>query len=109
MKVHLQGQTISSLSDGYVGRLLDSALDQIVRDIDDRGEDQQIRKLTLEISFKPQTNGLCKIMPTVCVKVPKLVPPETIAKLDKNAGAFAFNPDLAENPEQSTFADLPPK
>ena len=109
MKVHLQGTTIGSLSDGYVGRLLDEAIGQVVRDIDERGQDQQVRKITLEISFKPQTNGLCKIMPTVCVKVPKLVPPETIAKLDKNAGAFAFNPDLAENPDQSTFADLPAK
>lgn len=105
-KTHLQGASFGTLSDGYVGRVMDKSLEAIAKDIDDRGKDGLTRTLTVTVKFIPQNDGRCKITTSVVHKLPAQQPPETIARLDHAGGGFLFNPDLAENPDQSTINDL---
>lgn len=41
----------------------------------------------------------------VTKKVPDMVPPQTIAKTSKAFGGLIFNPEVADNPDQTTFHD----
>jgi hypothetical protein len=101
-KVLMQAVNVAQLSDGYVGKLLDKAFLDVCNDIDDR-PDGKVRKIVLTLSIKSAGEGRVKISPDVNVKMPSMVPPETIAKIDMNAGGFVFNPDVSENPDQSTI------
>lgn len=101
-KVLMQAVNIAQLSDGYTGKLVDAALLDICNDIDDRGDDKP-RVLTLKLTVKNAGKGRVKIASEVTVKKPSMVPPETIARIDMNAGGFTFNPDCTENPDQKTI------
>lgn len=102
----LQAVNIAQLSDGYTGKLIDQNINDVLKDIVDRGDDGQTRKVTITLTFKPETKGRYQIDTQVVSKLPAHRPPKTIAKIDLAAGGFTFNPDLAENPEQKTFADV---
>lgn len=102
----LQATNLAQLSDGYVGKLVDKNINDVLADIVDRGDDGQTRKVTITLTFKPETKGRYEIDTTVKLSLPAHRPPKTIAKVDMAAGGFTFNPDLADNPEQKTFADI---
>lgn len=103
-KVLMQAVNLAQLSDGYTGKLLDKALLEVCNDIDDR-PDGKARKIVLTLTVKSATEGRVKISSEVAVKLPSMVPPETIARIDMNAGGFTFNPDCTENPDQKTIHD----
>lgn len=104
-KVILDAASIPNLSDGYVGKMLEKALNDVIEDIDDRGHDGQKRSITLKLTFSPNEKKI-KIDANVTTKLPAYVPPTTMAKFDRAAGGLAFNPDVADNPDQSTIDDL---
>lgn len=104
-KVLMQAVNIAQLSDGYTGKLLDKALLDVCNDIDDR-PDGKARKIVLTLTVKAAGEGRVRITPEVNVKLPAMVPPDTIARIDMNAGGFTFNPDNTDNPEQSTLHDV---
>lgn len=101
-KVLMQAVNIAQLSDGYTGKLLDAALLEVCNDIDDRN-DGKPRVITLKLTIKAAAEGRVKITPEVNVKKPAMIPPETLARIDMNAGGFVFNPDCTENPDQKTI------
>jgi hypothetical protein len=101
-KVLMQAVNLSQLSDGYTGKLMDAALLEVCNDIDDR-HDGKPRKITMTLTIKAAGEGRVKIGTEVTVKKPAMVPPETIARIDMNAGGFTFNPDCTENPDQKTI------
>lgn len=98
----MQAVNLAQLSDGYTGKLLDKALLDVCNDIDDR-PDGKPRKITLTLNVKSAGEGRVKIASEVAVKLPSMVPPDTIARIDMNAGGFTFNPDCTENPDQKTI------
>lgn len=105
-RVPLQGESLDKLSAGFVGKLVDKALREIFADIHDRGdEDKLVRKMTIELAFKPEGGGFVKVLPKVTTKLPSLVPPETRARMDMAVGGLVFNPESPDNPDQKTFAD----
>lgn len=109
MRVPLQGVSITQLADGYAGKAIDAAINAVVKDIADRGDDGLARKVTIQFTFVPTAAGRVDIDVQVKNSVPALRPPKTQAKIDLAAGALVINPDCSENPDQLTFNDLPPK
>lgn len=104
-RAKLESGSVEKLSGGFVGKLLDKGMVNIFEDIKDRGEDRQVRTLTLTLTFKPDGHGYVKVLPKVAVKLPALVPPETVARVDLALNGLVFSPESAENPDQKTFAD----
>jgi len=106
-KVPLQAISLAQLSDGYAGKAIDAALEQVVRDLQDRGEDGIARKVTITITLKHVGAGRVDIDTQVATRAPAYRPPKTQAKMDARAGGLMFSPDCSENPDQRTFNDLP--
>lgn len=104
-KVPLQGMTLNMLSDGFAGRVIDQGLAALVKDIEERGHDGKDRELNVKLVFTPEGEGRVEIDVQVQTKLPALRPPKTSTKFDKRSGGLVFNPDCADNPDQTTFAD----
>lgn len=105
-KVPLQSLTFAKLGDGFNGRTIDEALQKIHDDLLDRGQDPRKRELTIKVTFTPDLKDRIDIDTEYTIKLPSLRPPGTKARLDAAAGGFVFNPDMADNPEQRTLADV---
>lgn len=105
MKVPLDAQHLHLLSDGFTGRILDSAFAEVCKDLEQRGHDGQPRKIDLSMSFKKK-DGAIIIEPQVKTTLPPQRPPVTVAKYSDHAGGILFNPDVPANPDQGTFADV---
>lgn len=103
MKKLIQAVTLSQLSDGYSGKLVDQAINQAYQDLYERGQDGKPRKVIVTYILQPEQNNQLKIDTKVKVVVPDMQPPSTIAKLDAKAGGMVFNPDCADNPDQLTI------
>lgn len=102
--VMLSATTLPQVSDGYVGRIMDRAILDIYQDIDKRGvRDGLPRKMILEVTFTPGSEGRVKIDSQVKTKLPSYRPEVTVAKLDANGAGLLFSPDCAENPDQLTM------
>lgn len=101
-KVPIGAVSLTMLSDGIVGRMLDAELDKINRDLIDRGHDGQPRKLKIEIVMKP-TSGNLVVKARAKAELPPMESTPTIAKYDQRAGGFLFNTDCADNPDQQTI------
>lgn len=106
-RIPLKGMTLNLLSDGLSGLVLNDAITAVGKDLFDRGHDGKQREIVITVKFKPVENGRIAITCVIKPKLPAMQPPVTIAKLE-NDGVISFNPELASNPEQSTFADLKP-
>lgn len=101
----LQNDTLGKLADGLVGRIVDKELAAIYEDIDDRGHDGKARTLNIKLTFNPDGEGIVSVKASVTKKLPDMVPPQTIAKTSSAFGGLVFNPEVADNPDQTTFAD----
>lgn len=105
-KVPISAKTLNALGDGYAGKAIDKALDQINDDLVDRGQDGKVRKLTVTFTFKPSDEGTrVKIDVQTKTTLPAWQPPETQAKYDAQAGGFMFQLEAPANPDQMTLAD----
>lgn len=106
-RVPVSAKTLNALGDGYAGKAIDKALDEINRDLVDRGADGKKRKLTVTFTFSPSDEGR-RVAIDVSTKptLPAWVPPETHAKYDSAAGGFMFQPEAAGDPEQMVLGDL---
>jgi hypothetical protein len=104
-KTPVTSATLGQLADGYLGKLIDKALADLYADMTDRGlDDKLVRTLEIKVAFKGDRDQV-GITPKVTTRLPAMVPPETIAKIDRITGTMQFNPDNSANPEQKTFAD----
>jgi hypothetical protein len=104
-KKPLTAETLTQLSDGYVGKVIDHSLAQIWADLRERGDDGKKRTLTLTLTFVAD-GAQVGIDAKASVKLPNLQPPMTVARLDQFSGALMFNPEVPTNPEQTTFSDI---
>lgn len=78
MSTKLTAEQIPALSDGLVGRLIDQALKAAAHDLDERGDDGDPRKVTIEVIMEkePHTTN-CTIKADVKVTTPKFKSPKT--------------------------------
>lgn len=102
-KIPLTAETLSKLGDGFAGVVIDAALADIYRDVNDRGSDGKPRKLVVTYTFTPGTNGHCEVDVQTATRLPAYQPPKTVAKLNLAAGSLMFNPDVSNNPDQLTI------
>lgn len=106
-RIPLKSTTLGLLSDGLNGLVFNTAMAEVGRDLVDRGHDGKQRSIVITVTFKPVENGRIETNCVIKAKLPSMQPPVTIARLEAD-GVISFNPELASNPDQSTFADLKP-
>jgi hypothetical protein len=102
----LSAETIAALDGGMFGKLIDSAIKQLSDDIDDRGHDGQVRKLTITIEIKRDMKSRNErnvtIAPKVKAETPAFQPSPTVAKSATREGesVLLFQMDNPDNPDQ---------
>lgn len=104
MSVELKAETIHLLDQGAAGFAIDGAIASALRDLENRGEDEKPRKVTIILSLAKDRNV---VDATVEVKssVPAYKTGRTIAQIEgsgKVMGAF-FSPESPGNPHQQTI------
>lgn len=104
MSVELKAETLHLLDQGAAGFAIDGAIATALRDLDNRGDDEKPRKITIVLSLTKDRNV---VDATVEVKssVPAYKTGRTIAQIEgsgKVMGAF-FSPDSPGNPNQPTI------
>jgi hypothetical protein len=106
-KVSLSLNTLGDLSNGAARHIIDAALKAALRDTEDRGADNKVRTVTIQIELKKLNDESI----TAAVKAKPTLPPyltgPTIAniKLDGANVDAEFNPNSAGNPDQMTMGD----
>lgn len=104
-KVLLNADSLSELSEGYVGKMIQRAVSDVTKDIYDRGHDRQKRKIVVTLEFVTKDDKIY-ISPSVQTKMPAFVPPMTIGKFNNAANGIEFSPEVAANPDQGNLDDL---
>lgn len=104
--VPLSMDTIGDLDNGVFRLLVDKEIDQLAKDLDDRGEeDGKARTLTIEIEVI-KVKGVVIITPRCKVRLPARQSNSTSAKermKSKGQTELLFQPANAPNAEQPTF------
>lgn len=106
MKTVIQGVSLSALSDGYAGRVIDEAFRTVTKDLYERGQDGKPRKVTITVTMTPEGNNITDVDVQAKTTLPPMRPPTTKAKLDMAAGGLIFNPDCSDNPEQQVIPQM---
>lgn len=103
-------ETLHLLDGGGVGQAIDIALNQVIRDVEDRGKDEEKRKVTIILTFKKDMDNKAEPVDIACdvkVSLPALRAGNTVSKVYfKGAEAkLRFSPDASDNPDQRTIVD----
>lgn len=98
---------IGELDDGRSGLMIDQAIAEAVRDLDDRGsEDGEARKVLIQIDMVIKQK-IPHITVQAKVSKPNKRTAETKGKLREKSGVteLVFRTDNPDNPDQPTFLD----
>lgn len=109
MLASLNSQTIGELDNGLAGAAIDEAINQAMRDVEDRGDDGKPRKVLIELLISKEDSGHIAIEVTAKTSVPAFRLERTIADIavDKNRKVKAqFRPSNARRPDQPTLDDV---
>ncbi len=103
--IDLTCKTLGDLAGGLFGNLVNDALATIKGDLDDRGNDAQVRTLKITIKFKREVGRDTEsvtIDPEVKADLPSYRPITTISKVKVKEGeaVLLFQQDVPENPDQ---------
>ena len=104
-QVTLDLASIGDLDEGAAGIIIDKAIQRAVNDLDDRGDDKEVREVTIKLRMKQDDDS--RIITKVEVKT--TVPPHrtrgTIAnkRQTNNQCALLFQQHDASNPNQTTI------
>lgn len=98
--------SIGDLDAGTVRAMIEAELARIAHDLEDRGEDGQVRKLKIEVAMKLDGNSV-RVIAGAKAELPKYQTEPTFAKLQRVRGKaqLVFVPDSPQNPDQTTFTD----
>lgn len=108
--VVLNADTLSLLSEGLLGKILNAELAKLIEDLDARGHDGKERTLTVEYRFKC-AKGKVACETLVKGKVPSHSPYQTtmnLSLLSEGGPQLLFNPQAMEDPGQGTIDDVLP-
>lgn len=106
--VPLSMATIGDLDNGVFGLLVDKEIDALVKDLDDRAEeDGKARHLCIDIEVVV-TKGIVIMTPKVAAKLPPRVSNSTAGKgrmRDKGQMELLFQANNSDNADQGTLDD----
>ena len=106
--VNLTLDTLGDLANGETALLIDKALAVAFRDIEDRGQDKEHRKVVITVDLAQKENGEIDAFVQVKTEVPKYRTHATTCLL-KHQGddvRIAFQSHNAENPSQGTLDEM---
>ncbi len=109
MQKRLSLATLGELDGGAAGVIIDAAIREAVGDLDDRGEDEKPRKVTIEITLKRMDNGLIESHVEACAKVPRRRTATTVGRVAGNGGkgmGLLFQSQVPDDPDQRTIDEL---
>jgi hypothetical protein len=101
-------KTMGQLANGFGEAVIDAALERMIADLDDRGEDEKERSVTIKVTSKKADNGMVVSWLTAAVTLPPLRTPGTIGEAVKKNGRaqLLFQTQNPERPDQPTFPAL---
>lgn len=107
--VDLTEMTLGVLSEGTFGQVIETEMNRITRDLEERGNDMKPRRLTIQIEVKyDPAQKRYVIKPSCQAKLPAQQARPTQAELEFNPASksyvLQFNPDSAVK-DQSTIND----
>lgn len=113
MLIPVNAETVHKLGDGVAGQIINASIRAAIGDLEDRGhKDGKPRRVTITLDFlmwneKPYVSVDSKFTP------PPYKSASTFTQFKKSADTpdvgLVFEEHNAENPEQPTFFDGPPK
>lgn len=105
MQRHLDSASLGSLDEGAAKLIMDQAILEAVRDLDDRGEDGKPRVVNIVVTMKRMDNGLVEAHVEAEAKIPKRRTASTIASLRHDAGQskLLFQEYARGDPHQRTI------
>lgn len=101
--------TLANLDSGASGVIIDAAIREAVRDLDDRGgEDGKPRKVVIELTLKPLDNGQCAVHVFAQAKIPPRNTAGTIGAIRSKADRpeLFFNDLATRDPSQRTIDEV---
>ena len=97
--------TLGAINGGAARSIIDRAIEDVLNDLDDRGDDQKPRQVIIALTVKKLENGLVETFVEAHVRAPKRRTFSTMAKIRKT-GAHAglvFQEASDADPDQDTF------
>lgn len=106
----LNAETMHLLDEGACGMAINTALDQAIRDVENRGSDGAKRKVVITLTFAKDLDQKSQPVEIDCdvkMTMPALKTARTTAKvsLARGKAELKFSPESASNPEQTSFVD----
>lgn len=106
MQRPLSLDTLGDLDGGAARAIIDAAIAEALRDLDDRGDDEQARKVEILITVKQMENGLVDTHVEASAKVPRRRTASTIGKIKrdgKQQTRLLFQDLAPDDPDQRTI------
>lgn len=95
-------ETLGDLDEGTAGILINRVIREAINDLDDRGDDEQKRKICIEVELL-QKNGLVSMTCAAQAKLPPRRSHATVAQVGHIAGEvnLMFQPEVSNRPDQN--------
>lgn len=107
MEAALSLETLGELDEGRARAVIDHEIAKAVSDLEDRGDDGQPRKVSIELVIV-KLEGIAAASVKAQAKLPPLHTGATAAKFrhEKGQPQLQFQTMCAEDPDQATFPEL---
>ena len=109
-EMRLSLEQIRHLDGGASGAIIDAAIADAVRDIDDRGEDGKPRTVEIRLNFIKRPNGQVEVEVEAAAKVPRRRTASTCCNLKSNptgtSPILLFQQYSPADPDQRTIDEL---
>jgi hypothetical protein len=104
-------RTLGDLGEGAAALVIDAALNEAMRDVDDRGhEDGKVRKVQITVELEKLDNGQVKASVEAAAMIPKRRTPSTFGNLrfgkTSETSEFHFQSLDRKDPDQRTIDEL---
>ncbi len=110
MQVPLTLQTIGDLDGGAGRAIIEAAIGEAIRDLDDRGEDGKPRKVEIVLTFTRRPNGQVECDLEAAPKGPRRRTASTVCNvrmdLVKQQAQLLFQTQAPSDPDQRTLDEM---
>ncbi len=100
--------TIGEIAGGQARGTIDAAINAAMRDLEDRGEDEAVRKVRIDLLFKKIGDSEVATVVQVGTAIPKYLTAKTVGRLviGENRQVFLeYQANSPDNPYQRTIVD----
>lgn len=108
-RITLTLDTVGELDNGDARRAINQCFATAMSDLEDRGDDEQPRKVLIEVTVKKNESGDVSVTIEAGVKIPKLRTRRTTARLKMTGGRpeLVFQSLDKDSPDQATIDEIP--